>query len=171
MTNPTADQLTSASADRQAITDQIYKYCRAMDRIDHQLGYNVWHEDGTADYGAMYNGSGRGFIDWVCEQHSAMLGHSHQVSNILIEIDGDRAGSEAYVTAALRIRQDGRLVQVTARGRYIDRWSRRDGRWGIDHRVYVQDFDELREVAATLTEGWGRRDREDPSYRVLPVRP
>jgi hypothetical protein len=37
-----------ALADRQAVTDQIYRYCRAMDRIDHALGYSIWHPDGTA---------------------------------------------------------------------------------------------------------------------------
>ena len=53
-------------ADRQAITDQLYRYCRAMDRIDHDLGYSIWHEDGTADYGAgVWQGSGRGFVDHV----------------------------------------------------------------------------------------------------------
>ena len=41
-------------ADRQAITDQIYRYCRAMDRIDHELGYSIWHEDAVADYGTHY---------------------------------------------------------------------------------------------------------------------
>jgi len=58
-------------------------------------------------------------------------------------------------------------MQVTVKGRYVDRWSRRDGRWAIDHRIYIQDFDEMHEVAATLTEGWGRRDRQDSSYEVL----
>ncbi|HLS98796.1 MAG: nuclear transport factor 2 family protein [Porticoccaceae bacterium] len=156
-----------ALADREAIREQIYRYCRAMDRIDHQLGYGIWHPDGSADYGPMYSGSGRGFIDWVCEQHSAMLGHSHQVANILIQLDGDRAGSEAYVTATLRFRQEGRLMQTIARGRYVDRWSRRDGRWAIDHRTYIHDFDELVDVPASITEGWGRRDTTDPSYAVL----
>lgn len=167
MTNTYADQLTLTLADHQAITDQIYSYCRAMDRIDHQLGYSIWHEGGTALYGPMFSGTGRGFIDWVCEQHSGMLSHSHQVSNILIRLDGDKAGSESYVTAALRLRLEGKLMQMTARGRYIDRWSRRDGRWAIDHRIYMHDFDEMREITTTLTEGWGRRDLQDSSYEVL----
>lgn len=169
MTTTSTDQLTLAIANHQAITDQIYSYCRAMDRIDHQLGYSIWHEYGTAHYGPMFSGTGRGFIDWVCEQHSGMLSHSHQVSNILIQLDGDKAGSESYVTAALRFRQDSKLMQVTAKGRYVDRWSRRDGRWAIDHRIYIQDFDEMHEVTATLTEGWSRRDRQDQSYEVLPA--
>ncbi len=80
---------------RQKITDQIYRYCRAMDRIDRALGYSIWHADGTADYGENFQGSGQGFIDHVCQQHAGLQHHSHQVSNVIIELDGDRAGSEA----------------------------------------------------------------------------
>ena len=158
------NDITQELADREAIRAQIYRYCRAMDRIDHELGYSIWH---PGDYGPMYSRRGRGFIDWVCEQHRAMLGHSHQVANILIQLDGDRAGSEAYVTATLRFRQEGKLMQTIARGRYVDRWSRRDGRWAIDHRIYIHDFDELVEIPARITEGWGQRDTTDPSYAVL----
>jgi hypothetical protein len=126
-------------ADRQAITDQIYRYCRAMDRIDHELGYSIWHEDGTADYGVeVFQGTGRGFIDFVCGQHRGTLNHSHQVTNIVIELDGDRAGSEAYMTLSMRVERDGRLMQIGVLSRYIDRWSKRDGRWAIDHRLSDQ---------------------------------
>ncbi len=155
-------------ADRQAITDQIYRYCRAMDRIDHKLGYSIWHPEGTADYGAaVFVGTGRDFIDHVCRQHSGLLCHSHQVTNVVIELDGDRAGSEAYVTANLRMKRDGRLMQMTVLSRYIDRWSQRDGRWALDHRHAVMDMDEVREVTPMKDHDVARRDTSDPSYAVL----
>jgi hypothetical protein len=155
-------------ADRQAITDLIYRYCRAVDRIDPELGYTLWHEDAIADYGAdIYQGSGRGFIDFVCAQHRRTLGHSHQVSNIVIELDGDRAGSESYVTANVRVQRDGQIVQMTIWSRYVDAWSRRNGRWAIDKRVTILDFDEARAVTALGHPNRGRRDRDDPSYTVL----
>lgn len=154
-------------ADRQAITDLIYRYCRSMDRIDPELGYTIWHEDGTADYGDVYQGTGRGFIDFVCATHRQTLTHSHQISNIILQIDGDRAGSESYVTANLRVMRDEKLLQITAWSRYIDTWSRREGRWGIDRRVAIIDFDEMREVQAMHRDSRGRRDRDDPSYAVL----
>lgn len=154
--------------DREAITDQIYRYCRAMDRIDHELGYSIWHEDGTADYGAdVFQGSGRDFVDHVCKQHSGTLTHSHQVTNIIIELDGDQAGSEACVTANLRIMRGETLMQITVWNRYIDKWSRRDGRWAIDKRVTVIDFDEIRAVTPMSKMSRGSRDRNDPSYAAL----
>lgn len=37
---------------KQEITEQIYRYCRAMDRFDADLGYSVWHEEAEAIYEA-----------------------------------------------------------------------------------------------------------------------
>ena len=161
-----SDLLTQV-ADRQAITDQIYRYCRAMDRIDHALGYSIWHQDGTADYGHNYQGSGHGFIDHVCAQHSAMQQHAHQMSNIIIELDGLTAGSESYVTATLRMERGGKIMQISVISRYVDRWSKRDGRWALDHRQAVMEMDEMREVTPMMLHDTARRDRTDPSYSVL----
>ena len=157
-----------ALADRQAITEVIYRYCRAMDRIDPELGYTIWHDGATADYGEeVFQGSGRGFIDFVCEQHRKTLVHLHQVTNILIELDGDRAASESYVFSDLRFMHGEHLKQVTTWGRYLDQWSCRDGRWAIDKRLSIRDFSEVRDVAAMPLPERGRRDKGDPSYAIL----
>jgi hypothetical protein len=154
--------------DRQEITDLIYRYCRSVDRLDVPLGHSIWHEDAIADYGeTVYQGEGRGVIDLICANHRKALHHSHQVSNILIELDGDRAASESYVTATLRIRRGEQLMQITVWSRYVDRWSRRKGRWGLDKRIAIRDFDEVRGATAMADHDVGRRDRSDPSYGVL----
>lgn len=155
-------------ADRQAIEELIYRYCRSVDRIDPSLGYSIWHQGAVADYGDFYHGDGPGVIDLICEQHRHMLCHTHQVGNILIRLDGDRAGSETYVTANLRIKRGEQLQQMTVWSRYIDQWSKRDGHWGIDKRLTIRDFDEVREVVPlSSTESAGSRDTSDPSYGVL----
>ncbi|MFA5939518.1 MAG: nuclear transport factor 2 family protein [Sinimarinibacterium sp.] len=157
-----------ALLDRQQITELIYRYCRAVDRLDVPLGHSIWHEDATADYGAaVYQGPGRGVIDLVCAQHRHALNHSHQVTNVLIEVDGDRAASESYLIATLRLQRDDKLQQIMVWTRYVDRWSRRQGRWGLDHRIALRDFDEIREVRALSQDERSRRDRQDPSYAVL----
>ena len=155
-------------ADLQTITDLIYRYCRSVDRLDIPLGHSIWHDDGYADYGKdVYQGDGRGVIDHICAQHLHTLHHSHQVTNIVIELDGDRAASESYVMAALRVRRGEQLMQMSIWGRYVDQWSRRDGRWGLDKRLSIRDFDEVREVRALYDHDVGQRDRNDPSYQVL----
>ena len=154
--------------DRESITDLIYRYCRAMDRIDREQGYAIWHADGTADYGeAVYQGDARGFVDQVCEQHARLLRHSHQVTNIIIELDGDHAASESYYTTALRMMRGDAMTEIRVWGRYIDTWSKRGGRWGIDHRIAIRDFDDMRAVTPMSNDARSRRDRDDPSYAVL----
>lgn len=158
-------------ADRYAITELIYRYCRAVDRLDVALGHSIWHDDSYADYGeAIYQGPGKGVIDKICEQHRHMLHHSHQVTNILIDLDGDRAGSEAYVFLALRLESAGQVHQISVWARYVDSWSRRDGRWGLDRRTLVMDFDEMRPVTEMNRHARSRRDPSDPSYAVLGTR-
>jgi hypothetical protein len=154
--------------DHQAITEQIYRYCRAVDRLDIPLGHAVFHEDASADYGeSLYQGDGRGVIDFICASHLLTLNHSHQVSNSIIALAGERAGSETYFHSATRLMQDDKVVQIRVWGRYLDEWSRRDGQWRIDKRQAVFDFDEVREVTEMARRDDGRRDRTDPSYAVL----
>lgn len=154
--------------DREAITDQLYRYCRAMDRIDAELGHSIWHDDGTADYGpGRFSGNGRAFVDHVCAQHAGLLAHSHQVTNVIIELDRDRAASESCCIATLRMMRGDVLTQIMVWSRYIDSWSKRAGRWALDHRLAVIDFDEIRAVTVMSQSSPGRRDRTDPSYGVL----
>lgn len=153
-------------ADRLAITHQIYAYCRSVDRLDVPLGHSVFHEDSYADFGE-YKGGGRGWIDYICVRHRDFLHHSHQVTNILIDLDGERAGSEAYVTATLRARDGERLIQRQFWARYVDQWSRRDGCWAIDRRECVIDFDQISEVTPIAEHQRSRRDEQDPSYSAL----
>jgi hypothetical protein len=154
-------------ADRLAIIEQIYRYCRSVDRLDVPLGHRVFHPDATVAF-PTYEGTGRGWIDFICEEHRKFLHHSHQVTNIVLELAGEKAGSEAYVTATLRSREDdGRILQRQFWARYVDRWSKRAGRWAIDARECVVDFAELREVTPFGEHERARRDLEDPSYAVL----
>ena len=99
--------------------------------------------------------------------HTGMQAHSHQMTNILIELDGDQAASETYVTVVLRTRADAAL-DIFVRGRYLDRWSRRDGVWAIDHRIHVPDHTTTLPVPEpVLSESSGARDRSDPSYPLF----
>jgi hypothetical protein len=166
---------------KQAITEVLYRYCRGLDRMDYDLSYSVWHEGGTAHYSGLFEGTGHGFVDWVMQLHSGMEGHSHQVTNVLIEFspDGARAASEAYVTVRLRTRNEqGDAVDILGSGRYLDRWSKRDGRWAIDHRRYVGDLSGSLPTppasaqgrippAGTVARAESRRDPLDPSYEVM----
>ena len=75
--------------EKDAIRDQIYNYCRALDRIDNELGYTVFAEDAVVDYGPTYKGTGRGFIDMMLKMHRTMVSTHHMMTNILIKFDED----------------------------------------------------------------------------------
>ena len=121
---------------KQAIVEALHSYCHGLDRFDRAQA-NIWHPGGTADYGAdIFQGTGDGFLDWVWPVHETFERTSHQVTNILVQVDGDRATSETYVTVCLRNAD----VDLVNRGRYSDTWSKRDGRWGIDARTYTDDI-------------------------------
>ena len=152
---------------KQAITDRIHCYCRAMDRMDHDLAVATWHPGGTADYGPIFQGSGTAFIDWVETTHRGMRRHVHRVSNILIEVAGAEARSETYVMVVLRFFDGAEEVEAIAQGRYLDHWSCRDGRWAIEARRYIHDFGENRPVRDDGIPSAAARDRTDPSYAWL----
>lgn len=154
--------------DKQAIRDLIYTYCRAVDRLDQPLGHSVWHDDGVADYGAFYQGPGKGVIDVICKSHESLINHSHQVTNILIRLENTRAWSEAYVTGTMRRAHDGKVMQIGVWGRYLDAWEKQGGRWGLVKREVMYDYDEIREVTPIGQPSRATRDGADPSFAYLP---
>ena len=79
---------------KEAIRDQIYTYCRALDRIDNELGYSVFAEDSKVNYGPTFpSETGRQFIDNMLKQHLHMISTHHIMTNILIKVDGNKAAS------------------------------------------------------------------------------
>lgn len=156
--------------DKEAIRDQIYLYCRALDRIDNELGYSVFAEDSKVNYGPTFpEGTGRQFIDMMLEQHRGMISTHHMMTNIYIKVDGDKAASETYMFAACKFpKKSGGTFTVNARCRDIDRWERRDGKWLIVTRTVAGDNTMMVEPKHDFENyNESRDDRRDVSYEVL----
>lgn len=163
-----AERAIAELLDKQAITEALGAYARAMDRIDLDLARSVFHPEGTADYGEMFTGTGYEFADYIGQAHPLFEMTDHRIGAVTISLDGDRAGSETYAFVTLRSRHDdGSLSDMVIHGRYVDRWERRDGAWRILHRHYLHTFDEVRPVERTMFAATGVRDQTDPSYAVL----
>jgi hypothetical protein len=157
---------------KQAITEMLYRYCRAYDRMDVELALSVWHPGGTVAYGDRYDGPVADYVGPSWDYRAKLSGFSHQVSNILIDVSGERAVSEAYVTATLQFApEEGQVAEDVWRGRYLDRWSCRDGVWAIDHRQFVADsYARVTFPAERIDPGFlalSRTDRDDPSYALF----
>ncbi|UFS58346.1 nuclear transport factor 2 family protein [Subtercola endophyticus] len=153
---------------QQEIQNVLLRYFRAMDRVDNEIGYSIFHEDGVGDYGpGIFTGSGHDLIDWLNEYNRTLVTSHHQMSNYTIEVNGDHAASETYVNATL-IRQEGDdFIVRSVYGRYLDALSKRDGRWAIDSRFYRRDF-VYEQIVADITIGESSaRLPDDRSYALF----
>jgi hypothetical protein len=150
---------------KEAITERLLAYARGVDRLDLDLVRATFHPGAEADYGEMFRGTGEGFADFIGEVHPPMETHTHHLSNISVTVDGDRAGSEAYVIVRTRTRAaDGTAQEMVSHGRYADQWERRAGEWRISRRRYLHSLDEAWTARTTLFPPGGSRDGDDPSY-------
>lgn len=175
MEAPIADLLA-----KQAITEVIYRYCRAVDRCDAELLSGCFHADATHNHG-VFDGRSADFCRFAL-QLLAMIGSTqHHVGNVLIAVDGARAHSEAYWVAHHRILANGPGEEagifasrgidedLFIGGRYIDRFECRGSVWRIAHRIGVHDWQRYetaaeRDFKALPASMRGTRGRQDRSY-------
>jgi hypothetical protein len=168
---PDEPALAELVAERQ-IRRVIYDYARGIDRYDLELVRACYWPDARDFHGA-FDGTRDEFIDWVAPLLQRQTMTMHNLANIIIDLDGDRAGVETYGIAYHSGDPAGDVRWNYAAGfRYVDRFERRDGRWRIADRTtaieWVTPWDADRERVSRLGRRAARRDREDPVYSVLP---
>jgi hypothetical protein len=156
-------------SDHIEIRDLLARYCRGIDRGDKALIASVYHDDAYDDHGT-FKGSPREFAEVVVDRMdgTGVIGQ-HNVTNVLIELDGDRARGESYFVTwnpEADATGMGRLMLVL--GRYLDTFERRDGVWKIATRQVVIDWTQPEADGSVwprlqhFSQG-GRRER-DPSH-------
>jgi hypothetical protein len=128
--------------DREAIRDCLYRYCRGIDRADEEALRSAYWPDGTDCHGA-YRGSAQGFIDQALPRLRAGGRRVHTISNILVELRGNRAAVESSFFA-LQSTAAEPTRQTFLCGRYVDRFEQRGGEWRIASRTVVYDWIEER---------------------------
>jgi ketosteroid isomerase-like protein len=128
-------------ADESAIREVVYRYCRGIDRRQFDLVRSCYHPDATDDHGA-YKGGVDGFIEHCQAGLSRYERTMHFIGNLLIEVDGDQAKSEAYTIAYHRLspREERPARDHIVAFRYLDRFERRGGQWRIRERICVFDW-------------------------------
>jgi hypothetical protein len=126
--------------DKQAIHDALMTYARGVDRCDPELMKSVYHPD-AHDHHGPFSGNGWEFVEmFIPSSREDSTFTQHLIGNLLIEVDGDRAFSEAYFVAFVGRLADGVELVDAFGGRYVDQWERRDGRWGVSHREVVHEW-------------------------------
>src|ERR1700761_5598772 len=166
--------------DKQAIHDVIVRYCRGVDRSDPDLVLAAFHDDAIDNhFGAVLP-----FREAIGTLKAARPGappsktrSMHNICNVIIDLDGDIARCETYVTVVVRIPHEGKEIDWTHAGRYVDRFERRNGEWRIAYRTVVYDlerFDEVIPAPEGLSQARyldnavrGKRGQGDFSYEIL----
>jgi ketosteroid isomerase-like protein len=156
--------------DREAIRDVLYRYCRAVDRLDLALLKSCYHED-AYDAHWFFNGNAHDFADYVIgEVLPGCVASEHAISNPIIELDGDRAFCESRVTVLHRLALGDRPEQLDQvwHCRYVDLFERRGGEWRISYRHVVADGGREFEVPDLLSlqppDALGRHGSDDAVY-------
>ena len=149
-----------ALLDKQAITEVILRYSRAVDRGDEALLRACYHDDAVEDHGGSFLGPARDYIEAI---RPALLSDrlmTHTVTNILVELDGpDAALSECYYLSFARYPAAEPPFETLTLARAIDRFERRDGIWRIARRQLRWEWNREQPIAET----WARGGIGDPA--------
>lgn len=126
---------------RQAITDALNAYARANDRADEALLRSLFWPESTHQHGR-FTGKSSDFVGFAFKIVAGLKYACHHISNVAIEVKGDRAFSECYYFAQhRRDRKDGTGEEdVFFQGRYLDDFERRGGVWKIIRRRGLSDY-------------------------------
>ena len=158
---------------RQEITEILYLYCRGCDRADEAALRACFHPDAVHRHGA-FDGLSSDFIARAMSVVRELKACSHMLTNVMIELKGDRAVSECHFLAHhRRLRADGGGEEdMFLKGRYLDRFERRLGVWKIAARIGLHDFERVlppadQTLAAAPADQLGGKKPDDPLYALL----
>jgi hypothetical protein len=168
-------QILSELADREAIKECLYRYCRGIDRRDPDILRTAYWPD-AIDTHLMFKGNIEEFIAWAMPTMKTMTNHQHHITNIIINLDGATAKVESYFWSCVVQGTDGRYDRIGG-GRYLDRFERRDGEWRIIERYVMSDWfrqfedgcDYANARTGTPAEAIGKGNQEDLSYTWLGI--
>jgi len=122
-------------SDERAIANALGNFARILDRKEWQRSGEVFATDVTFNYGDGREQSGLAAMEANFMHYGSIHGPSqHLLGSIQIEIDGDRAVTNAYVQARHQGRGDKAHLYIDTNGEYMDRWERRPEGWRIVRR-------------------------------------
>lgn len=136
-------------ADRQACADliQTWGLCRDQGRWKDLLA--TFHPDGVIAV-SWFRGP---FADFVerCRQNAASSTRAkHQLWPAVVRGAGVRAVAETNVAILVRQQIEGIWIDLTSRGRFLDRIEKRNGHWRILERAAVYEQDRLDPVEPSI---------------------
>ena len=125
------DSTLAQMAEKFAITELMSRYCDRIDAKDPAGAAACFTEGGVGDYWGEETGRAA-----ITARLTGILARfqatSHHLTNVLIELNGERASAMSYVYAFHRKAADSSAMHVW--GRWVDRLEKVDGQWLFAHR-------------------------------------
>ncbi len=159
-----------ALLDKQEIYECLVRQSRGTDRGDRELFLSGFHADSVVTAGP-FVGSPADLYDWAAKFQADMYTATfHKLHQMSCDIEGDTAHAETYYLFVGCL--TGGESNLLAGGRYVDRFERRGGVWGMIMRNnYVEWTSVVPAMASPLGDipglelnGMPARDRHDASY-------
>ena len=122
-------------SDERAIANALGTFARILDRRQWQRIGEVFADDIGFNYGDGREQQGMAALRLQFSSFLDRCGPTqHLLGSIQIELDGDRAISNAYVQARHQGLGDNAHLYVDTSGEYMDQWQRRPEGWRIVRR-------------------------------------
>ena len=135
--------------DKIEIIEKIHRYCFGVGRNDRGMLQSIALPNAIVDFGAIYKGEWKGYVEYLMGAHSKLLFHSHAISNVLIEGGDGTASSEAVVLGILLSRTpENGVVEIEFRARHLDKWRYENGEWLIFERALARDYRRVTNMSA-----------------------
>jgi ketosteroid isomerase-like protein len=138
------DELREMAA-RVAVSELVYRYCRAFDTADAAALEQLLAPDVVVVSGGTYVGR-EAATAYFLRSWSEIDSVRHHVSNVIVELDTTGAWVTSYFMSVLDVGGEPRI----AFGTYRDRLETRDGSW-----VFVEKHHDL-ESYGPFADGWSR---------------
>lgn len=160
------DRLTS----HWAVQEVLMAYARGNDLQDEAMIRDCFWPEATHKHGR-FEGKSQDFVGFAMRILTTLKYAAHHISNVSIEVAGDRAFSECYYLAHhRRPAKEGGEEDAWFEGRYLDILERRKGVWKIIRRHGLSDYSAPPTPAATPYADWPAghtvRSRDDAYYMM-----
>jgi hypothetical protein len=169
------DQTLQALLDKEAIRDLVRNYSRGVDRQDFLLLRGLYADDAVEDdHGGAYTGSAEGYVDWLETVMGRVVNSSHRIHQHQVVLESETAAQgEVYLSGHSRLEVEGGHEDLTHGMRYLDHYTKHDGKWLFQRRTIIVDslyaspthWDPTR--GDTKDAEFGKPGTGDGSYRVL----
>ncbi len=133
---------------RDELHQLVTAYCRAVDRADYEALRSLYHPDATDAHGSFSTGGVEQFIAQLQAAEPYVLVSQHNITTTNFVVEGDLKGGaeggmargEIYCLVFHTFAGPKHDIDVIIGGRYLDEYTKHDGRWKFSQRTIVADW-------------------------------